>query len=176
MTALLDMHYMGGGFFPKGGSTSIARTLVAAVERRGGHVFASSPVEQILTMKNMFGQHSAYGVRVHGVDVLVKKFVISDAGVMKTFGLDSDDYSKHKALVDIEAGTLQRSLFHKQNDKKLDAVTPCISDLSLFIGLDRSDNDLGLLAQNIWHVHDWDHDEAWRKMMSDTSAGELTVD
>ena len=32
MTALLDGHYKGGGYFPKGGSRSIAATLTAAIE------------------------------------------------------------------------------------------------------------------------------------------------
>eukprot|EP00985_Skeletonema_marinoi_P035236 scaffold46018_cov153-Skeletonema_marinoi.AAC.1 len=191
MTALLDSHYKNGAYFPRGGSKSIAKTLVAAIERRGGHVFASSPVEQVLTMKNMFGQHSAYGVRIHGVDVLVKRFVVSDAGVLATFGIDSDVNAKH-ALVGDEAGAVQRSLLHKDKNvsvlevddgifevlstKEHDNVSPCISDLSLFIGLDRSDKDLGLLAQNVWHVHDWDHDEAFQKMLNDTSADLSTAD
>ena len=151
-------------------------------------MFASSPVEQVLTMKNMFGQHSAYGVRIHGIDVLVKNFVVSNAGILKTFGLDSDDDAKH-ALVSREAGATQRSLLHKDKNTSVlevddgvfevstkeggDKVSPCISDISLFIGLDRSDKDLGLLAQNIWHVHDWDHDKAFQKMLKDASPGEF---
>ncbi len=149
-------------------------------------MFASSPVEQILTTKNLFGCHSAYGVRIHGVDVLVKRFVVSDAGVMKTFGIDEND--KH-ALVSGKAGAAQRSLLRKDENvsvvevddgifevtsaKKCSRVSPCASDLSLFIGLDRSDKDLGLLAQNIWHLHDWDHDKAFQNMLSHTSAGEF---
>ena len=152
-------------------------------------MFASSPVEQILTMKNMLGQHSAYGVRVHGIDVLVKRFVVSDAGVMKTFGINGDESAKSHALVGDEAGAVERSLlckdeaisvlevytgvFEVKSTKAHDKVSPCISDLSLFIGLDRSDKDLGLRAQNVWHVHDWDHDKAFQKMLDDTSAGEF---
>jgi all-trans-retinol 13,14-reductase len=175
MTALLDTHYKGGAFFPKGGSRSIAATLIAAIERRGGYVFASSPVEKILTHRNMFEQPSAYGVRVKGVDVLTRQFVVSDAGIIKTFGMDSDQDSIDQALVNAEHGAVQRALLHKNKDEKHDAVSACISDLCLFIGLDRSDKDLGLIAQNIWHVHDWNHDEAWQKMSNDTSAGKFTA-
>ncbi len=154
-------------------------------------MFASSPVEQVLTTKNVFGcHHSAYGVRIHGVDVLVKRFVVSDAGVMKTFGIDENAKHAH-ALVSGEAGAVQRSLLRKDkkvsvyevddgifevvSTKKRSKVSPCVSDLSLFIGLDRSDKDLGLLAQNIWHLHDWDHDKAFQNMLTHTSAGEFIL-
>ena len=151
--------------FTGGGSRSIAKCLTAAIERREGHVFALSPVQEILTKKNLWGGgYNAVGVRVRGVDVLVKKCVVSDAGFLTTFGVDSVD---RPTLVNPKAGAAQRLLMH--NAKGMDVVTPCISDLSLFIGLDRSDVDLELPAQNIWHLQSWDHDAAWTRMMNDTS-------
>ncbi|KAL7541020.1 hypothetical protein ACHAXR_010560, partial [Thalassiosira sp. AJA248-18] len=149
LTALLDSHYCGGAYFPRGGSRSIAKTLTAAIERRGGHVFSLSPVEKILTKKNILQQYTAVGVRVRGVDIRVLKFVVSGAGFLKTFGIGSDAGTK-PSLVDADAGAYQRKLM--RNVKGEYAVTPGFSDLSLFIGLDRSDEDLKLPAQNIWHL------------------------
>jgi all-trans-retinol 13,14-reductase len=64
MQAFMESHYDGGAYFPKGGSSSIAKTLVAAILRRGGQVFANSPVERILVQKNWFGKaYQAVGVR-----------------------------------------------------------------------------------------------------------------
>lgn len=172
-TPKLQRHYKGGGYFPKGGSRSIAKTLTAAIQRRGGYVFASSPVQAILTKKNIFGQHKAVGVRVRDIDISVKK-VVSDAGFLVTFGLDS---SNKPALVDSDAAATQRALLH--NVKGNDVVHPCISDLSLFIGLDRSDQELNLPARNIWHLskdYGWNHDKAFQAMLSDTSPGASTAE
>ena len=47
-------------------------------------------------------------------------------------------------------------------------VDPCISTLFLFIGLDRTDEDIGLPAQNVWHMSTdcgWDHDQAYKTMI-----------
>ena len=47
-------------------------------------------------------------------------------------------------------------------------VDPCISTLFLFIGLDRTDDDIGLPAQNGWHMSTdcgWDHDQAYKTMI-----------
>ena len=126
-------------------------------------------MEKILTKKGIFGQHTAVGVRVRGVDIHAKKFVVSDAGFLKTFGIDSEAGTK-SSLVGREAGAAQRALMHSV--KGTDAVTPCVSDLSLFIGLDRTDEDLGLPAQNVWHLSKdfgWDHDAAYKAMLNDAS-------
>jgi len=37
---MLETHFLGGGYFPRGGSASVAKTIVAAIERRGGHALA----------------------------------------------------------------------------------------------------------------------------------------
>lgn len=170
-------HYKGGSYFPRGGSRSIAKTLTAAIERRNGHVFALSPVQQVLTEKTIFGAHKAVGVRIRGVDVLVNKCIVSDAGVLKTFGVDSAAGSDQATLVDYKVGATQRALLHNNKGyPTLDAVTPCLSDLSLFIGLDRTDAQLDLPAQNIWHFHDWDHDAAWKKAISSTTPLDSTAD
>eukprot|EP00804_Cyclotella_cryptica_P027582 CCRYP_007516-RB/>CCRYP_007516-RB protein AED:0.03 eAED:0.03 QI:34/1/1/1/1/0.66/3/565/597 len=176
MTALLDTHYKGGGFFPRGGSRSIAKCFTASIERRGGYVYALSPVEEILTKKTFLGAHAAVGVRIRGVDVMVKKCVISDAGVLRTFGLDSAG-SDQAPLINFKVGAAQRALLHnKKSYPTIDAVTPCMSDLSLFIGLDRTDAQLNLPAQNIWHLHDWDHDSAWKAAMNGASPLDSTAD
>lgn len=176
INSLLQRHYKGGGYFPRGGSRSIAKCLTASIERRGGHVFALSPVQEILTKKTLLGTSKAVGVRIRGVDVMVKKCVVSDAGVLKTFGIDSAG-SDQTPLVNFKTSAAQRALLHNKMDyPTIDAVTPCTSDFSLFIGLNRTDAQLNLPAQNIWHVHDWDHDSAWKAAMNRTSPLDSTAD
>ena len=163
----LYSHYKGGAYFPRGGSASIAKTLTASILRRGGHVFALSPVEKIITKKNLLQQDRAVGVRVHGIDIRVKSFVVSDAGFLTTFGTDNDT-----GLVGADVGAKQRALVQHH-------VSPCISDLSLFIGLNKSDNELNLPAQNIWHLskdYGWDHDKAFQAMLHDSSPDARNTD
>jgi all-trans-retinol 13,14-reductase len=123
----------------------------------------------------MFGT-KAVGVRIRGIDVMVNKCVVSDAGVLKTFGVDSAG-NDQTPLVNLKDGSCQRALLHnKRSYPTLDAVVPCLSDLSLFIGLDRTDKQLNLPAQNIWHLHDWDHESSWKNAMNSTSILDSTAD
>jgi len=166
--SVLETHYKGGAYFPRGGSMALAKTIISAINRRGGHVFVLSPVEEILTKKCLFGGHQAIGVRVRGVDVMVRKCVVSDAGFRNTFGdHSSTDEAEEKPLVGIDAGKIQRSLIYDQKKGQVsgqDLVEPSPSDFSLFVGLDATDGDLGLSAMNVWHLKGWNHDENLNKM------------
>ena len=111
-------------------------------------MFATSPVESILTKKARFSQgFRAMGVRVRGVDILVRKSVISDAGYSKTFGLAPNS----SPLVNEEAGVSQKKLNNFN-------MRPSPAFFYLCVGLDGNDAELCLPAQNVWHVKDWDHD------------------
>jgi len=95
-------------------------------------------------------------------------------GFIGTFGSDYDTENK-SALVNANAGGAQRALMN--DSKEHEAVAPCISDVSLFIGLNRSDEDLKLLAQNIWHLskdYGWSHDKAFDAMIDSTDPGSNT--
>ena len=142
-------HYNHGAYFPMGGSKSIAKTIVASIQRRGGKVFASAPVEKIITERSLWGDE-ATGVRVHGIDISVRKAVVSDAGFTKTFevGLDMDP-----PLVDKAVGASQLALVHTKDVNYHFRPSPAF--FYLFVGLEGSDKDLHLPGQNIWQCQDW---------------------
>ena len=130
-----------------GGSKSIAKTIVASIQRRGGKVFASAPVEKIITERSLWGDE-ATGVRVHGIDISVRKAVVSDAGFTKTFevGLDMDP-----PLVDQAVGASQLALVHTKDVNYHFRPSPAF--FYLFVGLEGSDKDLHLPGQVInWTV------------------------
>lgn len=77
--ALVENHYEGGAFYPRGGASSIAKTIVSLLQRRGSKVFVRAPVTKIL-LKN----GAATGVRCKDVDITAKHGVISDAGLVNT--------------------------------------------------------------------------------------------
>mmetsp|Transcript_14328 Transcript_14328/g.28902 ORF Transcript_14328/g.28902 Transcript_14328/m.28902 type:complete len:663 (+) Transcript_14328:82-2070(+) len=149
--AFMESHYNGGGFFPKGGSSSIAKTLVAAIQRRGGHVFAAAPIDKIVTSRKCYGEYKATGVIVKGVEVRARKAVISDAGFNRTF----DTVNERPPLVDQVAGAHQLALVHQK--ESMSPFSPSFAFFYLFIGLEGTDHELGLRGQNIWHVANWDH-------------------
>ena len=162
----MENHFDGGAYFPRGGSSSIAKTLTAAILRRGGKVFSSCPVDQILTMKTLLGGHKAVGVRVKGVEIHTKQCVVSDAGFSKTF----DIVEGNRPMVDPLAGTKQLALVHKKETQN--PFVPSVAFFYLFVGLGGTDKELCLPGQNIWHVSDWKHEDVWERLFAASTVEE----
>lgn len=137
--AMVAKHYLDGGNYPVGGSSSIARSILPVIEKTGGDVFVKAPVEKILVKKN-----KCYGVKLKNGDEILAPMVISSAGVINTFGkLLSDDTAEIKKL-----------------KGKLVEVRPSVSHVCLYIGIKDSDRNLGTRQSNLWiYPHD-DHDKA----------------
>ena len=153
--ALVATHYHGGSFFPTGGCSSIAKTLVAAIARRGGAAFCRAPVDSILVEGGR-----AVGVRCRGATIRAA-YVISCAGFRNTFGcedLDDARTTRRGALLPRAVAAPQRALL--QGDAAKDRVQGSIAMVYLFVGLDASDEALGIRSQNVWAVKDWRHDAA----------------
>mmetsp|Transcript_18535 Transcript_18535/g.44705 ORF Transcript_18535/g.44705 Transcript_18535/m.44705 type:complete len:638 (-) Transcript_18535:973-2886(-) len=168
MQAFMENHYDGGGFFPKGGSSSIAKTLIAAIQRRGGLVFASAAVERVITQPTRYGSnYEAVGVTVKGINIHVKRAVVSDAGFTKTF----DIYDGNTPLVDPVAGAHQLAFVHHKEFQQ-PSVQPSVAFFYLFVGLDATDDELKLPGQNIWHTKDWDHDKSLNELFGKDSIEE----
>jgi all-trans-retinol 13,14-reductase len=165
--AFMENHYDGGAFFPKGGSTSIAKTIVAAIKRRGGGVFAATPVDSIITRRNWRGNHVAVGIIARGVEIRVRKAVISNAGFGRTFEVDM--YG-NPPLVSQVAGAQQLGCVHKKEATVPFKPSPAF--WYLFVGLDGTDQELELLGQNVWHLKHWDHDKAMEELLSGNTARE----
>ena len=162
LQAFMENHYDGGAFFPKGGSSSIAKTFVAAIQRRGGKVFTSASVETITTTGTLLGRgHRATGIVVKGVEIRPRKCVISDAGFMKTF--ETID-SASTPLVNPVAASEQLALVHRNENLAL--FSPSFAFFYLFIGLDGTDEELRLRGQNIWHLADWNHDKVLQELFA----------
>lgn len=161
--ALLDDHYRGGGFFPRHGSAAVALSMVAAIERRGGHVFVRAPVTRIMVERSG-DAFRAVGVEVKGVEIR-SAHIISTAGFRNTFGCSDADAgapqevkAAHKRwavpLVPAEAAEVNRRMLRSLSSG--DAVGPSCSMVYLFVGLDCSDAELQLPARNVWHLKSFD--------------------
>jgi len=132
MQSVLLQHYKFGAFYPVGGASEIALNVIPVIERTGGKVLVKADVQEILYN----------GKKVHGV--LVKKgselykieapLVISSAGLYNTF---------QRLLPPTLAETSYFSDLCNQ-------LKPAKAAMNVFLGLNASNEELNLKAQNIW--------------------------
>lgn len=148
--AMLVQHYLDGGSYPRGGSSRIAATMVAAIERAGGAVVVCAEVARILTDA---GNCAAGVCMVDGREIRAK-CVISDAGMANTF---------HRLLPPEVSGV-------EALRRELDTVPPSIGHLCLYAGLEGAARELGLTGTNLWIYPSEDHDANTRLFLSDPAA------
>lgn len=127
--ALIARHYLNGGYYPIGGASKIAETILPVIQRSGGEVFTYANVERIVIENT-----KAVGVQMADGTVIKAPQVISNAGVRNTFG----------KLVDKE---LSRQYGYISD---LQTVTPSLAHLGVYIGLKGSPKDLNLPKTNYW--------------------------
>ncbi|EFX72451.1 hypothetical protein DAPPUDRAFT_308270 [Daphnia pulex] len=134
MAALLHVHCCEyGSCYPVGGASEIPYRIVPVIERSGGRVLMKAHVSQILTENGR-----VTGVRVghkeqSAVD-LYAPIVISDAGLQNTF----------QDLLPENVAKLSPSW------SLVNSLSAALGNLTVFIGLKGTPEELGLTAQNVW--------------------------
>ena len=141
MHCMIANHYFDGANYPVGGSSMIAKTIVPVIERMGGQVQANKGVKEIWIENN-----TAKGVILENGEKIASRNVISSAGVSNTLS---------KLLPSLD----QFSSF-KNNMKK---VSPSSGHACLYVGFNKSVDDLGMTDTNLWIYPTYDHDENVRK-------------
>ncbi|XP_046639196.1 all-trans-retinol 13,14-reductase-like [Daphnia pulicaria] len=134
MLSMLHLHCCEyGSCYPVGGASEIPYRIIPVIERSGGRVLMKAHVSQILTENGR-----VMGVRVgqkeqSAVD-LYAPIVISDAGLQNTF----QDLLPENVAKFSPSWSLANSL------------PAALGNLTVFIGLKGTPEDLGLTAQNVW--------------------------
>jgi all-trans-retinol 13,14-reductase len=139
--ATIAEHYFEGGSYPVGGASVLAEAMAKQLEQHGGLLVTSAEVAEIQVERGR-----ATGVRMAAEGgnsrVLRAPLVVSDAGAANTFGrllkVSSPDIDGLRA--------------------KLRTVGASTAHLSLYVGLDRSDAELGLEGTNLWVYPSFDQD------------------
>jgi len=132
MQALLMNHFMRGSYYPVGGASEIAHSIVPVIERGGGKVLVRAQVQEIMIQAGKaVGVKVLKGSEVHEIKA---PLVISDAGVYNTFD----------SLLPKEVA--QKSYFYDLCKQ----FKPAPAAFSVFVGLDASNEELGLTRQNYW--------------------------
>lgn len=129
MHAQVAKHYLNGGYYPVGGSASIAGSIIPTIENAGGDVFTYAKVEKILVSGN-----SAVGVEMADGQCIYAPKIISNTGIFNTL--------KKLLAADVVLPTV--SLSH------LNESRPAMGNMSLYIGLNKDARSLHLPKTNYW--------------------------
>lgn len=146
---LIARHYLHGGYYPVGGASRIAETIIPVIQQGGGELFTYANVEQILVKDKR-----AVGVRMaDGTDIFAPR-VISNTGVFNTF----------EKLLPLEVS--RRHGYTRQ----LKQVMPSIAHLGVYIGLKQTAAELNLPKTNFWIYPGTDHTEQLADFRKDPRA------
>ena len=149
MHSMLVTHYFKGAAYPVGGSSRIAETILPVIQAAGGEVLTNAEVERVVIEKG-----KAVGVEMQDGRILRAPTIVSDAGVLNTFG----------KLVPPEAAARVG-----WRDKAV-KVGNSIAHLSLYLGLKGTTEELHLNKTNLWIYPDHRHEENFAAFQQDINA------
>ena len=144
--SLIARHYLYGGYYPVGGASRMAETIIPQIQKNGGELFTYASVEQILIERGR-----AVGVRMADNTEIRAPVVISNAGVFNTFG------NLLPSTVANERGYL----------KKLDTVKRSMASLGMYIGIQDTAENLGLPRTNYWLYTSEDYEGSLERFLAD---------
>jgi len=148
MHAILTRHYFDGAYYPVGGASRIAASMLPRIEASGGRVLVDAEVQEIL----LEGGRAA-GVRMADNRELRASLVVSDAGVATTMRLLPAEAPGREGL-----------------DGVLARVKPSAAHLCLYVGLTRTAEDMKLPRSNVWWYPSTDLDGDIERFEADPDA------
>jgi phytoene dehydrogenase-like protein len=128
--SMIASHYLSGAWYPRGGSSEIARTLTHTIEASGGAVMTYASVSEILTEDN----------QVVGVK-MADDYSIRCGSIISACGWENT-----KQLLPASA---KANLMSNVDESGLNASS---SHICLYVGFDEPVSDLNIPAGNLW-VH-----------------------
>jgi len=152
--ALIAKHYLYGGFYPVGGASEIANTILPVIREPGGEVFTYADVTEILIEKGR-----ATGVRMADGEEIRAPLVISNAGVINTFEKLLPAEVAEKTGYPGRREHIQQSMPH----------------IGLYIGLKGTPAEHGLPRTNFWVYPGPDHDANVQNFLKDPERSPLPV-
>jgi all-trans-retinol 13,14-reductase len=144
--AVIVNHFIDGGYYPVGGADQIAKGLIDSLHKNSGQLRIKADVEEIVIEKG-----KVRGVKVNDVFIPCNN-VISNAGAQNTFG------------------TLIQKIHLNKSTPDIKCFKPSTAHLCLYIGLDRSDEELRLPRNNVWFYDHYDFDEILERQQADAGA------
>ena len=144
MHAVVVSHYLNGGYYPVGGASAIAQSIVPVIESAGGKALIRRDVKRILVD----------GGRAVGVEVIHRRggedrlerylapVIISNAGAWNTY---ARLLPRESASPAVEA---------------MESLGEAPTGTSLYVSFRESPEKLGFRGENYWISEDYEHDAA----------------
>ncbi len=145
--AMVMEHYLNGGAYPVGGSSQIAETFIAKINKQGGQVLVSADVDQLIVKNN-----KVLGVRMKNGDEIFAKQVVSTTGVKNTL--------HHLLPQSLRSGTWF---------EKLNKIESSVAHLCVYLGLKGSVEENQLPKCNYWIYPSADHDASVNDFIVDAN-------
>ncbi len=137
--AMVIAHFMEGGYYPKGGADQICFKTIDVLNSLGSKVFINADVQEIIVENNQ-----VKGVKID--DTFIKsKSVISNVGVNNTFNYLLSESARKRCNFDLKG------------------VQPASGHICLYIGLNKSSEELNLPKHNVWYYANEHTDELIEK-------------
>jgi all-trans-retinol 13,14-reductase len=136
-------HFIEGGNYPVGGSSSIPKSLINVIEANGGKIAIKAGVKNIILEKN-----KAVGVEMENGDVIKAEKIVSNTGIHNTY-----------------TNLIKSAKSVRTNE--INCLKPSVSHVCLYVGLNASDKDLSLPKHNIWLYNSYDQDKEYDLHMQD---------
>ncbi|XP_036407898.1 all-trans-retinol 13,14-reductase-like [Megalops cyprinoides] len=149
INALLLHHYKRGAYYPRGGASEFAFNIIPVIQKAGGAVLVRAPVRKILVNQ----EGTAYGVTIRKGQEDVKVLapvVISNAGVFNTFERFLPPEIQAKAEIQSQLSMVQHGM----------------GSFLVFVGLDGTKEELGIVSTNFWMYKHNDLDQLMEQYSS----------
>ena len=149
MHSIVVRHYLSGAAYPIGGSSRIAATIEPVIEAAGGEIITCAEVEQIVMKEGR-----AVAVRIENGREFRAPLIISDAGVVNTYErLLPNDVAEQHGLIG-----------------RAESIQPSVAHMSIYVGLDKTDEELGLTKTNLWIYPSPHHEQNIERFLEDPEA------
>ncbi|KAG7505122.1 all-trans-retinol 13,14-reductase-like [Solea senegalensis] len=149
INALLLHHYKRGAYYPRGGASEIAFHIIPVIQQAGGAVLVRAPVQRILLNQ----QGKTYGVTVlKGQEEIEVRapVVISNAGIFNTYQKFLPQHVQEKPEMQSLLGRVRHGM----------------GSFLVFVGLDGTKEELGIVSTNFWMYKDNDLDSLMERYSS----------
>ncbi len=140
--ALVTSSYFEGAWYPVGGASTIAKSIIPIIQETGGDCLVNHEVVQILLER---GEAAGVKVKVKQGNTTTERtftapLIISDAGAFTTF----------------------TQLLPTGNDQlpfrqALERLTPHYTVVTLYLGFEENPGNFGFSGENHWLYSDYDH-------------------
>ncbi|MCR4317195.1 MAG: NAD(P)/FAD-dependent oxidoreductase [Planctomycetes bacterium] len=139
---LVTNHYLGGGYYPVGGSGAIRDAMIDALKEQGATLKNNSEVTEIVIKEG-----AAVGVKLASGEEYSADAIVSNLDAAVTFG-----------------SIVEREHLSNKLAKKVETLSHSFAHIGLFIATDMDITQCGMTDANIWHYDDVDIDSLFKPL------------